>query len=66
VQRFEVAGVVRHEYDTVVRTPLQQRVVSRVLAEPIFRLFDFVSAFSKQSLEDATDVFVEKDSSGRH
>jgi hypothetical protein len=65
VQRFEVAGVVRHENDTVVRTPLQQRVVSRVFAEPIFRLLNLVPAFPEQSLEDATDVFVEKDSSGR-
>jgi hypothetical protein len=66
VQRFEVAGVVRHENDTAVRTPLEQRVVRRVFPEPIFRLLNLVSTFSEQSLENTTDMFVKKKLSGRH
>lgn len=43
-----------------------QSIFSCGFAESVFRLLNLVSAFPEQSLEDATDVFVKKDLSGRH
>jgi hypothetical protein len=60
VERFEVLGVVRKQDDGFIRTPLEEFHIVRVFSELVFRLNDVVSAFGEQSLEDSTDVFVQK------
>lgn len=66
MQRFEIFGVVRYQDRVLLCTPLQKRFVRRVFTESVFRLFDNVTPFAEQSLEDTTDVFVKKKPSGRH
>ena len=43
-----------------------QSVFTRVLAKSVLSLRNLVSTFPEQSLEDATDVFVKQDLSGRY
>jgi hypothetical protein len=66
VQRLEIFRVVREQDGAILGTPRYQFSVTGVLAEPIFRLFNVVTALPEQTLEDTTDVFVEQNPSARH
>ncbi len=66
VERLEILRVVRQQDDTVLDAPGEEVRVSRVFAEPVFRLLDVESPLAEQTLEHATDVFVEEETVARH
>ena len=47
-------------------TPRYQFGIARVFTEPVFCLFDVVSAFSEQPFENPTDVFIEQNPGTSH
>lgn len=58
---FEVFCIVREENDSLVGAPSEEIRVLRLFSELIFRLNGVESAFTEQSIEDTTYVFVKKD-----
>ena len=65
MQRLEIFRIVRQEDGVVLATPRYQFRITCVLTEPVFRLFDVVSAFPEESFEDPTNVFVKQNSGTR-
>lgn len=66
VERREVFRVIREKDDCLVGAPLEESSVRRLFSELIFCLNGVESPFSKQSLEDASHVLVEKDFGAAH
>ena len=58
MQWLEIFRVIRQDHGIMLATPRDQFGISCVFTEPVFRLFDIVSAFPEKSFEDPTDVFV--------
>ena len=65
IERLEVLRVVRKEKDIVVSAPSKQCFVGRVFTEAVFLLRHLIAAFSQDSLEHTTDVFIEEDMNRR-